>query len=333
MKLFVMGATGYIGVPVAEYLRADGHELVGLARSAESAEKLAAAGIEPVRGEIGDRDLIESQARKSDGVVQLATAGFLNQAVDGQQALRSTVDGVVAALRGTNKPYIITFGHAMYMDTGAWGDPERVATEEDPATWSRFYAHWGDVQRLLAAEPGVRTIEILPSGTYGRGGGYIGTVSRVFDGVRKHGKVYAVAPGDNGWSKVHIDDLAELYMLALRSPDTRGRFIGAAEIVTMIDQARAVSRAAGLGGEVEFVDYRTMRQLNGRYAEFDWWTNVRTSGQKARNVLGWRPHHPTLIEELDSLPKPLDLWSVYPKRDRQAAAADAARYVPAAPKA
>ena len=82
---------------------------------------------------------------------------------------------------------------------------------------------------------------------------------------------------------------------ALRATDT----------VTQIDVAGAVSRAAGLGGEVEFVDCPTMRELNGRANELDFWVNCRASSQRARDVLGWQPHRPGVIDELAALPRPL----------------------------
>src|ERR1700737_11868 len=82
MKLFMIGATGYVGSVVAERLKADGHDITGLARSADAAAQLAAAGIEPVRGAMGDRDVLGEHATKADGVVQIATGGFLVQALD-----------------------------------------------------------------------------------------------------------------------------------------------------------------------------------------------------------------------------------------------------------
>jgi nucleoside-diphosphate-sugar epimerase len=167
----------------------------------------------------------------------------------------------------------------------------------------------------------VRSIVLTPGQVYGHAGGYIGPIARLFNGVRNHGVVYAVAPGTNACTYVHVDDLADLYALALRRTDTRGTFIAATDTVSQIDVARAVSRAAGLGGEVEFVDYPTMRELNGRANELDFWCNCRASSQKARDVLGWQPHRPGVIAELASLPRPLDLNTVYPEPKRQLAAA------------
>ena len=319
MKLFMIGATGYVGSVVAERLKADGHDITGLARSADAAAQLAAAGIEPVRGAMGDRDVLGEHATKADGVVQIATGGFLVQALETVNEAVSTVDTFLEALAGTDKPYVLTGGTGAYLDTGI-AFPERVVTEADPISPPHFYSHLGDILRKVAATENVRTIVPALGQVYGRAGGYIGPVARLFNGVRKHGVVHAVAPGTNAFTFVHVDDLADLYALALRQTDTRGTFIAATDTVAAIDVARAVSRAAGLGGEVEFVDYTTMRELNGRVGELDFFVNCRASSQKARDVLGWQPHRPGVIAELASLPTPLDLNTVYPEPRRHAAA-------------
>lgn len=315
MKLFVMGATGYIGSVVAEYLKRDGHSLVGLARSEEAAQQLRAAGIEPVMGELGNMELIGEQCRRADGVVQVTTGGFMLEALSTVRSVVDTATAVIEATRGTNKPVIFTYGIAAWLDT-SWYDLNRVVTEADPISWGYFYNHLGKVQAMYEAEPGVRHIGIFPGGVYGRGGSYIGGIARAFDCIRKHGKMYIVKPADNAASHVHVDDLAELYALALRSPDTRGLFIASSQIVKMLDIATAVSGAAGLGGETIAVDSGEMRELCGRYVEVDYFINLRGSGEKAMKVLGWKPHHPTVMDDLAMLPKPLDINSVYPSPSR-----------------
>ncbi len=320
MKLFMIGASGYIGSVVAQLLQSDGHVITGLARSAESAAQLVAAGIEPVSGAMSDIEVLGDQARKADGVVQIATGGFLAQALETVDEALSATDALLDALAGTNKPYVYTSGTGVWLDTGIVF-PDRVVTEADSICPPHYYAHLGDLLRKLAATEDVRSIVLAPGQLYGRGGGYIGPIARLFNGVRRHGVVYAVAPGTNAFTYVHVDDLADLYALALRAPDTRGTYIAATDTVSQIDAAKAVSAAAGLGGAVELVDHPTMRELNGRVNELDFWANCRASSQKAQNELGWRPHRPGVLAELASLPTPLDLHSVYPEPKRQTAAA------------
>jgi nucleoside-diphosphate-sugar epimerase len=132
--------------------------------------------------------------------------------------------------------------------------------------------------------------------------------------------VYAVPPATNAFTYVHVDDLADLYALALGTAGVRGTYIAATDTVIQMDVAKAVSAAAGLGGAVELVDYPRMRELNGRGGELDFFCNCRASGEKAKVELGWQPHRPGILVELASLPKPLDLNSLYPQPKRQATA-------------
>src|ERR1700722_4758917 len=118
MKLFVIGGTGYIGSVVCERLRADGHELRGLARSDDSAVQLSEAGIEPVRGALGDVDVLRAEGIAADGVVQIATGGFLTQALETVSEAALTTDTILRALAGTEKPYLVTGGTGGWLDTG-----------------------------------------------------------------------------------------------------------------------------------------------------------------------------------------------------------------------
>jgi nucleoside-diphosphate-sugar epimerase len=319
MKLFVIGGTGYIGSVVCERLLADGHVLRGLARSDTAAAQLTAAGVEPVRGAMGDADTIGKESAAADGVVQIATGGFLVQALESVSEAASTTDAVLDALAGTGKPYIYTAGTGGWLDTGL-AFPDRVVTEADPPTPPHFYVHLGEIITKIVNSEDVWTIVPAPGQLYGRSGGYIGPIARLFNGLRKHGVVHAVNY-DNAVTFVHVDDLADLYALVLQNPSASGLYFAATDTVPALEVARAVSVAAGLEGELEMVDHLTMRAHNGRANELDFFCNCRASSERAINELSWRPHRPGVVEELTSLPKPLDLNSVYPERKRQAAAA------------
>ncbi|KXO96171.1 NAD-dependent epimerase/dehydratase family protein [Tsukamurella pseudospumae] len=319
MQYFVIGGSGYIGSAVCARLMADGHELVGLARSETSAARLAEAGVRPVRGSLADTGLLAEQAAATDGVIQISTGGFLTQALE-------TVDQSINATRtlidalDDGKLYLWTSGVGAWMDTGSL-QPDRVVTEADPMTPAYYYAHLRDVQLSVLGESRLRGVVIAPGQVYGRDGGYIGPIARQFNGVRAHGVAYAVAPGDNACTFVHVDDLADLYALAVGDPEARGLYFGAVDTVTAMDIAHAVSRASGLGGEVVLVNHGEMRELNGRANEFDFFVNARASSAHAMTALGWNPHRPGVIEELGALPQPLDLQTVYPSPTHHASAA------------
>jgi nucleoside-diphosphate-sugar epimerase len=319
MRLFVIGGTGYIGSVVCERLRADGHVLRGLARADVAAQQLAEGGIEPVPGSLGDVDVLRRECATADGVVQIATGGFLVQALESVTEAASTTDTILASLAGTEKPYIYTGGTGGWLDTGL-AVPDRIVTEADPPTPPYFYKHLYEISDKILASEDVRTIVLAPAQLYGRRGGYIGPIARMFNSVRTHGVVYAVNY-DNAFTYVHVDDLADLYAIVLQTHSAHGLYFATSDTVSTLEVAQAVSAAAGLGGEVQLVDHMTMRALNGRANELDFFCNCRASSAKAREELGWRPRGPRVLDDLAGLPKPLDLHSVYPEPKRRAAAA------------
>lgn len=314
MRFFVIGGSGFIGSAVCRQLQERGHELVGLARSDASVAKLAAIGIQPLRGALGDIEVLGEATRAADGIVQISTGGNLGNAAKNAEAALSSTDTLLKAIAGTDKPYIYTCGTGLWSDTGTI-DPERVVTEDDPETVPYFYTHIGEIyRRMLAAAEHSRAIVIHPAMVYGRTGGPIGPITRMFDGVRKHGVVF-VAPEDNAYTYVHVDDLADLYVRVLENSNARGSYFAAADdTVTTVDVAKAVSVAVGQSGDVVAVDHVALRRLNGRASEMDFWLNCRASGNKARAELGWTPVHPSVVADLCALPQPLDPNLVYPGR-------------------
>ena len=110
-----------------------------------------------------------------------------------------------------------------------------------------FYKHFQEITEKILSATDVRTIMVAPGQLYGRRGGYIGPIARLFNGVRAHGVVHAV-DYDNAFTFVHVDDLADLYALVLQTPSARGLYFAATDTVPALEVARAVSAAAGLGG-------------------------------------------------------------------------------------
>jgi nucleoside-diphosphate-sugar epimerase len=120
--------------------------------------------------------------------------------------------------------------------------PERVVTEADPMTPPHFYIHLGEILRTILEAKSVRTIVLAPGQLYGRGGGYIVPIAGVFNGIRAQGVVHAVKT-DNAFTYVHVDDLADLYALALQNPSARGLYIAATDTVCQLDVARGQHRS------------------------------------------------------------------------------------------
>ena len=233
MRVFLTGATGYIGGAVTDVLRAGGHELTGLARSDASAARLTAAGIRPVRGDFSDPSSWDAAARAADAVISLATT--YDATVDGP-----AVDAILDALAGGDKRFIYTSGIWSYGDTGG-----TVVDETSPVHPAPLVAWRQAVEDRVreGAKRGIRSVVFRPAVVYGRAGGIPAGFT---DSARKDGAARFVGTGENRWPLVHVDDLADLYAIALdrAAPGTLLLAVhGPSQRVR--DLAAAASRGAG----------------------------------------------------------------------------------------
>lgn len=216
MSLFVPGASGYIGGTVCAALVAAGHRVTGLARSKERAAELRMRGIEPVLGTLADASLLAQLARDADGVINAANADD-----------RPSVVAMLAAMAGTGKPFIQTSGSGIVAD--AAGGERTDAVYEDGTPVHPLPARAARVALnaliLRAASEGVRCAVIAPTMIYGRGSGINAQsiqVPKMIAVARKLGRATYIGKGDNIWSNVYIDDLADLYLRVLdRAPRAR----------------------------------------------------------------------------------------------------------------
>jgi nucleoside-diphosphate-sugar epimerase len=288
MKVFVTGATGYIGSAVCEALATAGHKVIGLARSGEAAEKLTSRGIEPHRGELKDKDSLRAAARKADGVIHAASPGDSTNS----EADNSVLDAVLPELKGTNKPFVYTSGIWVIGDTG-----EKIADENFPLHPVPLVA-WRVAceQRVLgSAKDGVRAIVIRPGIVYSRGGGI---PAMMIHSAKLRGAVQFVGNGENHWPVVHVEEVADLYVLALEKA-AAGSLFHAAEkdSVKVREVALAASEGAGIPGKVEAWPLEDARKTLGGFADA-LALNQRISSEKARKILGWDPRQAGIFEDL-----------------------------------
>ncbi len=286
MKVFLTGATGYIGSAVAERLRAAGHEVTALARSDASAAKLAATGIRGVPGDFSDPRSITGAAREADGVISLATT--YNPAIDGP-----AIDAILEALSGSNKPFIYTSGIWSHGDTGG-----KVVDETSPPRPAQIVSWRQAVEDrvLQASGRGVRSIVIRPAIVYGRGGGI---PAGFVESAQKEGAARYVGTGENRWPFVHVDDLAELYLLALEKAPPGTLLLGVSgPAFKVAEVAAAASRGAGAGGKTAAWPLEHARGKLGPSADA-LVLDQQASGKKAENLLGWRPSRPSVLEDLE----------------------------------
>jgi nucleoside-diphosphate-sugar epimerase len=287
MRVFVTGASGWIGSAVVPELIGAGHEVVGLARSDSSAAAVEAAGAEVLRGELGDLDTLRAGAAGSDGVIHLAFIHDFTDIGASVVADRKAIETMGSALEGSGKPLVIASG------TPAW--PGRVATEKDGvAPGSPMVGRYENEQAALGmATRGVRSSAVgLPRTVHGDGDRH-GFIARMVTAARDTGVSGYVGDGSSRWPAVHVLDAAHLFRLA-------------------VEQAPAGSRLHAVGDEgVPILDIAGVigRHLNVPAASvpaehFGWMGQILAIDQPAsaaltRELLPWHPTHPALLEDLD----------------------------------
>jgi nucleoside-diphosphate-sugar epimerase len=294
MRILVTGATGLIGGAVARRLAAAGHDVVGLARSEASAAKLTGMGYLAVHGDLDDAASIASAVRDIDAVIHAASPNDHNSAAYDEVATRAIID----ALRSTSKRFLYTSGCFLY---GATGDTP--ATEDsplDPLELVRFRQAL-EAEILAAADDGVHGIILRPAWVYGN---HAWTTMMMYGSVQEHGAARYVGNGQNRWTCVHVDDLADLYLLALEKAPAASIFNGAhGAAIPLIDIARAVSESAGAEGRVSAWPLDDARQSLGGFADAIACDQL-VSGGRAKRELGWRPSRHSILDELRSYAPP-----------------------------
>ena len=295
MRVFVTGASGHIGLPVTEELLGAGHEVVGLARSDDSAAKIEAAGATVRRGDLDDLDGLKAAAGEADGVIHLAFKHDLMATGDMEGAIGADMAATQAfgdALAGTDKPFVNTSGSLMLAMLGLG----RTGTEEDRSPGG----HRSDVENvtLALADRGVRSsvIRLAPLvhsdiDKHGFGPTLIGI-------AREKGFAGYPGEGENRWPAVHTLDAARLYRLAVESAPAGQVLHGVAdEGVPLREIAAAIGRGTGL--EARSVPEAEIPDYFGFLAGFITLDDP-TSNAKTREVVGWEPTHPGLIEDYDA---------------------------------
>ena len=289
MNIFLTGASGYIGRHVAEKLQAAGHQIIGLARSDRSVSWMQEQGITPHRGDLLDAQSLTQAALIADGVIHLGAAVGPSWA----EGDRNAVHALLGALAGSGKPFIYTSGAPIYGDTGL-----TVVDEEAPLNPPPFFAWRPHVEQqvLAAAAQGIRGIILRPATVYGRGGGSALLV--LLRQAQQEDIAHYIGTGENRWSAVHVDDLAELYALAFEQAPA-GSVLNAAAgaSVSMKDLATAISFAIGRERAVASWTLEQARAARGPRADF-FAMNQQVSGAKATLLLGWNPRAPSLLYDV-----------------------------------
>jgi nucleoside-diphosphate-sugar epimerase len=295
MRVFVTGASGYIGSAIVPELLGAGHRVVGLARSDASAAALAAAGAEVHRGALNDLDSLSAGAAASDGVIHTAFIhDFSNIEASGRTDQRA-VETLGAALEGSNRPLVITSGTAV-LSSGRVGT-ERDAPDPGSAGVHRIASE--EIARSLASR-GVRSSVLrLPPSVHGEGDRH-GFVPILIDTARAKGVSGYIGAGSNRWPAVHRLDAARLFRLALEDAPAGSTLHGVADEGVPV---RAIAEAIGrqLDLPVVAMSPDDAGEHFGFLAGF-LAADVPASSALTRELLGWQPTHRGLLDDLDAGP-------------------------------
>jgi nucleoside-diphosphate-sugar epimerase len=297
MRVFVTGASGHIGLPVVRDLLAAGHEVVGLARSDASAQKIASAGAEVLRNTLDDLDRLQEAARKADGVIHLAFKHDLAfQGGDFAGALAAdlrAVEAIGEALAGSGKPFVNTTG-TMLLAHSVRG---RAGTEDDAGQEGGNPRVASENLSLAIAKRGVRTSIMRLAPTVHSSLDHHGFVPMLIAAARKSGFAAYVGDGSARWPAVHTLDAARLYRLALEAAPAGSRIHAAAEEgVPFRSIAEAIGR--GLGVPAKSVSPEKAGEAFGGFLGMITQLDNPTSSARTRELLGWNPSHPGLIADI-----------------------------------
>ena len=292
MRVFVTGATGFIGSAIVRELVEAGHQVTGLVRSEESAKQLVAIGAQAHQGALDDLDSLKKEAAASDGVIHTAFIHDFSKFKENCEIDRRAIEAMGSVLAGSDRPLVITSGTALL-------NPGRLATEEDTPT-----ADANSVPRVASEEAAasvvarganVSVVRLSPS-VHGQGDH--GFVPLLINLAREKGVSAYIGEGLNRWPAVHRLDAAQLYRLALEKGSAGSIFHGVA------DEGIPFRVIAGIIGNRLNLPV-VSKSPDEATDHFGWFTHFASidspaSSEQTQKRLGWQPIQPGLIADLDS---------------------------------
>lgn len=288
MRVFITGATGFIGTPVVEELTAAGHKVLGLSRSDAGAKSLAALGADIHRGSLEDLDSLRKGAADSDAVIHLGFIHDFSKFQENCQIDERAIEALGAVLVGSDRPFIVTSG------TAGLASPGQTATEDTVVPPDFRFPRVSEQTALALLPKGVSvSVMRLPQvhNTVKQG-----LVTYLVALAREKGVSAYVGEGSNRWAAGHVLDVAHLYKLALEEHKAGAKYHAVAEEgVPMRDIAEAIGNGlkmpvASLSPEDAQAHFGWLNALVG--------SDLRASSAQTKKTLGWNPTGPGLIADL-----------------------------------
>jgi nucleoside-diphosphate-sugar epimerase len=294
MRIFVTGATGFIGSAVVRELIANGHQVIGLSRSAAKAPALAATGAEVVEGLMEDDALLTATAARSDGVIHLAFNHDFSRFVDNCRDDRRVIAALGAGLEGSARPLVITSGTPI-----AQGAPGDLAREGNPILDSAHHprAHTEEAGNEMAARGVNVSVVRLPQVHDPERQGLITPLIAMF---REKGVAAYAGEGRNRWPAAHYLDVARLYRLVVERAEPGAKYHAVDEEgVPLRDIVATIGERLGL--PVRSIPPEEAQAFFGWLALFAG-SDMPASSEETRKKLGWQPTGPGLLDDLTRLP-------------------------------
>ncbi len=287
MRVFILGATGWIGSAITDALLLSNHQVIGLARTALAASTLEAKEVTAVQGDLDKYEVWLSVAQQADAVIVASSASL--------QGTITTLHALITTLQETHKPLVYISGSSLYGDIGS---QERMDEDVFVRRLSTPAMQQSPEHMVYQAqEQGVHGIVIVGAGMlYGRGGG--ATPTFLIEDSLQRKVAWYIGEGTQHWSTIHVEDMARLTVLAIEQVPSYRVFNAVAEALSLQETAELIAQAFHVVGGVQSISERDAGNAWGSFWARTLSRNLWLSSMRAESILGWKPSAPSFKDDI-----------------------------------